>query len=443
MVSNGRNVDASEVPRPSLEEAAAMLALKPHKTGKVHVAKSRRPEPVSLYYELWGTGKRKVMFIMGLNMSAQQWEFQVKYFGSRPDYQALCFDNRGVGFSSAPSGFYSTSEMAVDAYELMVALGPEWTKDVHVVGVSMGGMILQELALLAPPRTFASFSLLSTTAGRGLPPFGAFLNIPRMAMTRNHQDRLSVMIPTIFPTEWLSEPPSSSFGKAARDPEGKPYKTNLEWSEGKFAAKAALVPQQPPQGALGQLAAAMAHHLSASRLDKMRKLGVETLVMTGTWDNLVRPENSTYLAHHLRAPLVVFEGSGHAILSEKPDETNAHLLTHFERAQARVDRERRDWDAYHEEDFDSSDGEASGSRQNYAGFDATYRRPSDDVAPAAEARATLVSHDGREVHVHGAWRDVDRELRRWGVEGDATDDGSDTVENKGMDVQAEMGLFCI
>ncbi|KAJ3339290.1 hypothetical protein HDU93_008397 [Gonapodya sp. JEL0774] len=432
-----RSMANIDKPRPTPEEAAVMMAMRPEKVGKVVVGKSRKPEPVSLYYELWGTGKKKVLFIMGLNTTCQQWEYQVRYFGSQPDYQALCFDNRGVGFSSAPSGFYSTSEMAVDVYELMSALGPEWTTGVHLVGVSMGGMILQELALLAPPRTFASFSLISTTAGRGLPPLGALFNIPRMAVTRNAHERIEVMLPTLFPAKWLQEAPSASFGVCARGSDGNPYKTNSDWVYERFAVKASMVPEQPPQGALGQLAAAGAHHLSAGRLEKMRKLGVETLVMTGTWDNLVRPENSTYLAHHLRAPLVIFQGSGHAILSEKPDETNAHLHAHFERANARVARERRDWDAYHEED------ESDTEEDNYVGFDASLRNPSEPLPLAAEASATLIGEDGAEVEVHGAWSTVDRELRRWGVEEDDASFSNDEEENKGMDPMADLGVFCI
>jgi pimeloyl-ACP methyl ester carboxylesterase len=102
-------------------------------------------------------------------------------------------DNRGVGNSDTPSGLYKTSEMARDIQELLQYVGwvPELTEEdqeaaggrnLHIVGVSMGGMIAQELvsipcrvrmlldcysrpqALLIPSRIL-SLSLISTSAG--------------------------------------------------------------------------------------------------------------------------------------------------------------------------------------------------------------------------------------------------------------------------------------
>jgi pimeloyl-ACP methyl ester carboxylesterase len=59
-------------------------------------------------------------------------------------------------------------DMALDALELMDKLGWDQEK-VHVVGVSMGGMIAQELALL-DPRRVKSLTLASTSSGFALPP---------------------------------------------------------------------------------------------------------------------------------------------------------------------------------------------------------------------------------------------------------------------------------
>lgn len=79
----------------------------------------------------------------------QGWHSQVSHFASLPGYQVLVHDNRGVGNSDSPKGLYKTSEMAKDVVELLEEVG--WVaKDgaegrVHVVGVSMGGMIALEL----------------------------------------------------------------------------------------------------------------------------------------------------------------------------------------------------------------------------------------------------------------------------------------------------------
>lgn len=86
-----------------------------------------------------------VVFIQGLNTSSFAWHPQAEYFGNLPGYRCLFFDNRAVGLSDSPLCRFSTQDMAWDVQELLEYLG--WTdeRSVHIVGVSMGGMIAQEL----------------------------------------------------------------------------------------------------------------------------------------------------------------------------------------------------------------------------------------------------------------------------------------------------------
>ena len=99
-----------------------------------------------LYYETHGDGD-PLLLIMGLAADSTAWLFQIPEFARH--YRTITFDNRGVGRSSKPPGPYTIHEMADDAAGLMDALGVERA---HVVGVSMGGMIAQELALRHPAR---------------------------------------------------------------------------------------------------------------------------------------------------------------------------------------------------------------------------------------------------------------------------------------------------
>jgi pimeloyl-ACP methyl ester carboxylesterase len=84
---------------------------------------------------------------MGLGGVMRNWQRQTKDFGHKQadKYSCLILDNRGIGASDKPLLRYTTSEMAKDVVEVLDHVG--WTGDrsVHAVGISMGGMISQEL----------------------------------------------------------------------------------------------------------------------------------------------------------------------------------------------------------------------------------------------------------------------------------------------------------
>lgn len=84
---------------------------------------------------------------MGLGALKWYWQRQTQDFGhdQSSKYSCLIFDNRGMGESDTPLMRYSTSEMAKDTLELLDHVGWTGPKSVHVVGISMGGMIAQEM----------------------------------------------------------------------------------------------------------------------------------------------------------------------------------------------------------------------------------------------------------------------------------------------------------
>src|SRR6202011_732897 len=111
-----------------------------------------------LYWDEQGSGE-PLLLIMGLSYPSCMWH------RSRPvlanGYRTIALDNRGVGQSDVPPGIYSIALMASDAKAVMEAAGIE---SAHVFGVSMGGMIAQELALQYPARV-RSLILGCTAAG--------------------------------------------------------------------------------------------------------------------------------------------------------------------------------------------------------------------------------------------------------------------------------------
>jgi pimeloyl-ACP methyl ester carboxylesterase len=104
-----------------------------------------RVNDISIYYEVYGSGE-PILLIMGLGGSILGWQSQIPTLSQH--LQGIALDNRGSGRSDMPRADYSIGLFADDAAGLLSALGCE---SAHIFGVSMGGMIAQELALRHDP----------------------------------------------------------------------------------------------------------------------------------------------------------------------------------------------------------------------------------------------------------------------------------------------------
>ncbi|CAK7230665.1 hypothetical protein SEUCBS140593_007666 [Sporothrix eucalyptigena] len=158
---------AETLKHPSYSDAT--FNLQPTRSGRLPVA-AGRGGPLRIGWEVHGEGPIKIVFIMGLGSFKTAWQRQALYFGHEryKEYSVLLLDNRGMGDSDRPLMRYSTKEMALDALEVLQHVGfvptdKEDARAVHVVGLSMGGMVAQELACLIPGN-IASLSLCCTAA---------------------------------------------------------------------------------------------------------------------------------------------------------------------------------------------------------------------------------------------------------------------------------------
>ncbi|KAF8981119.1 hypothetical protein BGZ46_003249 [Entomortierella lignicola] len=265
----------------------------------------RKPRPIKLYYEKTGNGPIKILMIAGLGTPSSCWDSAVEYFSARPEYTTLIFDNRGAGYSEAPFGLYSTNQMAHDALELLDIFG--WKSNVNVAGMSMGGMISLELVLLDTKR-FSSLVLTSTNAGRTAPQMITIRFMLRIITVLNPDLRLKLIAEQFYPKSWLEMP----------GPEGSPYKTNFDLVTPYLKKQYIDTPFPGIQASVAHCWAALTHYVSAKRLAQLRDSGIPMLVVTGTEDNFVRPSGSYYLHKRLGCKLVVFEGAGHNLPSERP-----------------------------------------------------------------------------------------------------------------------------
>ena len=134
-----------------------------------------------------GRPRPVVLLIMGLGMQLIAWPPELVQGLMNAGYRVVRFDNRDAGLSQHFDALgmpkllwtglkfrlgwrikppYSVNDMALDALGVLDALDIE---QAHLVGVSMGGMIAQRLALLAPVRILSLASVMSSSGARGLP----------------------------------------------------------------------------------------------------------------------------------------------------------------------------------------------------------------------------------------------------------------------------------
>ncbi len=113
---------------------------------------------IRIYYEDHGEGF-PVLLIQGLGYPSGMWFLQIPEFSR--SFRTIVFDNRGVGRTDKPEAEYSVGLMAADAAGLLESIG---IHRVHVVGVSLGGYIAQELAFNHPDLV-DRLVLMSTSCG--------------------------------------------------------------------------------------------------------------------------------------------------------------------------------------------------------------------------------------------------------------------------------------
>jgi 3-oxoadipate enol-lactonase len=151
---------------------------------------------ISINYTLEGPANAPVVTLShSLATDLSMWDPTMPALKER--FRVLRYETRGHGLTDAPKGAYTLDELANDALGLLKALGIERT---HWVGLSMGGMIGQTLALKAP-QVFTSLSLCDTSS-----------RVPA-EMKPAWQDRIRTaesqgMEPLVEPTlsRWFTEP---------------------------------------------------------------------------------------------------------------------------------------------------------------------------------------------------------------------------------------------
>lgn len=248
-------------------------------------------------YSVRGEAKAPpLLMIRGLARTSRHWGGVVAEL--EQSFRLVLVDNRGIGKSAVPLLPFSTRDMADDAAAVLDWLGIE---SASVFGVSLGGMIAQQVAL-GHARRVKKLVLGCTRAGGGT---GVGLHWRRA---------LELVAPMRFPPERATRELARlilSEDFLRRSPE-----VVEEWVQ--------IARELPPtrRGVFYQLAAAVRHDASAVLGD----IRAPTLVITGDADRLIDADNSAYLARAIPgAKLVTLPGAGHDFPTERPRETAALL----------------------------------------------------------------------------------------------------------------------
>jgi pimeloyl-ACP methyl ester carboxylesterase len=263
---------------------------------------------LTLGYDVVGSGPPLLM-LMGLGANRRGWVGQVPALSAAMTLYLV--DNRGVGESDKPPGPYRVREMADDARAFLDALEVE---SAHVLGVSMGGTIAQELALAYPERvrslilacTFAKASrgmreISEETArslGAGSGGTGAMREPGFQVSARQIAE---AMMPFIFAPEFWARADAKT----------------REALIGSYADGFSL------QGVLGQVEAVLSHDV----LGRLGAVRAPTLVLHGTADRLVRLHHGQRLAAEIPgAQMLEFEGGTHGFFVEQADAFNEAIV---------------------------------------------------------------------------------------------------------------------
>jgi pimeloyl-ACP methyl ester carboxylesterase len=265
---------------------------------------TKRVNGHDLHYEQRGEGE-PLLLIMGMSGTHLTWGEPFLQLLER-DFRVTVYDHRGVGKSSRTEAGYSIADLADDAAALLDELGLE---SAHVLGISMGGMVAQELTLRHPDR-IRTLTLGCTYSGGE----GSALTSPEVgqklvgAMQSGDRERA-------IRAGWEVN--------VSRD-----FATDEQAYEA-FRSAALELPVPVPV-IMGQAQAVGSH----DTLARLADISAPTLVVHGTDDEMLPVANARLIAERIPgARLEIFDGIGHLFWVEEP-ERSAELLRSHARAGA-------------------------------------------------------------------------------------------------------------
>ncbi|KPA76230.1 putative mitochondrial hydrolase, alpha/beta fold family-like protein [Leptomonas pyrrhocoris] len=290
---------------------------------------------ISICYRTFGNPKDPcLLLVMGLGGTSWHWKVDFIQGLAGSGFYVVCYDNRDVGLSThldgCPTVFiarmvlpswaslgegqppYTLYDMAEDGMNLLTALGIE---KAHILGTSMGGMIVQCMALRHPERVKSLTIVYSHSGGPKVKPqtFKMSLAMLREPASNSLEDQVNFKVQM-----------------AAL------YTGDYELDEAAARTTAQLTLSRCPEDGDGVLRQIWAVQRAESREDGLRQLrGIPTLIVHGMADTMVPFENGLQLARLVDgSKLVSFARMGHSLPKDLYDDIVAEVVLQRERGEA-------------------------------------------------------------------------------------------------------------
>jgi len=246
---------------------------------------------INLSYDTFGAGD-PLLLIMGFGAPGIAW---MPVLPMLSGFQCIYFDNRGTGNSDKPEGPYTIPDMADDAANLLAALGIE---SAMVYGISMGGMIAQELALRHPARVRKLVLGCTMTGGpAAVPPaeetIAALISAFKL-MSTDAERAIDILLPVVHPPDFV-----------AAHPEVKQM----------ALIGAQIIPPTPPE-VIDRTLEGITQFDSYDRLPSVK---CPVLIVHGERDILLKPGNAEVLKSRIpHAEVFMIPNAGHNFFAEDP-----------------------------------------------------------------------------------------------------------------------------
>lgn len=278
------------------------------------------------YQSIGRPGDPALLLVMGLGGQLIHWPDEVVERLCLQGFRVIRFDNRDVGLSNWAAGAppinltyevlryrlglsvdapYGLRDMAGDALGLLDALG---VQQVHVLGASMGGMIAQHMADIAPERVQSLTLVMTSSSAQGLPaPDSGLLGLLARREAVNRQQALEQQADLL-----------AALGSPAVTDDRE-----LLLQQAQLAYDRAF----NPEGVQRQLLAILAE---PSRVELLRRLRVPTLVVHGTADPLLPAMHGVHVAAHIQgSELKLIPGLAHRFQEAFKEPLLAAVLAHL------------------------------------------------------------------------------------------------------------------